>query len=104
MQLWNSPDFPDTDVRCEDDLNVLGERHRGTRDRRLAEDEESASIDDAHEHTRRNCEQKHRQTVRNLHHRGQERVRIKARHEPAGDKPDLYAPAFAEKTETQWIL
>jgi hypothetical protein len=39
-----------------------------------------------------------------LHHRGQERVRIKARHEPAGDKPDLYAPAFAEKTETQWIL
>jgi hypothetical protein len=49
MQLWDSPDFPDTDVRCKDDLSVLGECHRGTRDRRRAEDEESASIADANE-------------------------------------------------------
>ena len=66
-------------------------RSRSDHDRELAADQKQASIDDVHQRAGRNCEQRHRQAVGDLNHRYDERVRIEARHQPAGS--DVVHPA-----------
>ena len=68
-----------------------GERGGDDRDGRLADDQKAPLIHNIRERARRNCKQKHRQAVGDLHHRDDERVGIKARHQPAGS--DAVHPA-----------
>ncbi len=66
-------------------------RGRDDGDGRLADDQKAALIHNIRERTRRNCKQKHRQTVCDLYHRDDEGVGVEARHEPAGS--DVVHPA-----------